>query len=180
MKLWTFVCELSHLLSIVSEQRVLFLLARPCEIRLEAFWGVFTFPHPSTRSIRTSFCGQQISTHQGRHPLTEWLKGECPGGFVFSVKQVFLCFQPVMKRVLKVYKLGELWQGTWKIIAKFDRWRFPWLYPLRDMIGCLNKPAALLYLLLKFAVIVNNFTTEWFLWMVYYLVLVTIVIQSKA
>ena len=32
----------------------------------------------------------------------------------------------------------------------------------------------------NFAVIVNNFTTEWFLWMVYYLVLVTIVIQSKA
>ena len=42
-------------------------------------------------------------------------------------------------------------------------WRFPWLYSLRDMIGCLNKPAALLYLLLKFAVIVNNFYN----WMVF-------------
>ena len=65
-------------------------------------------------------------------------------------------------------------------VLSLDREESWCFYKLRDMIGCLNKPAALLYLLLKFAVIVNNFTTEWFLWMVYYLVLVTIVIQSKA
>ena len=90
-----------YLQSIVSQQSGLCLYASPCQIRLAAFSGAFAFLLPSMSSIHTYSCCWEISRCHGRHPLTEWLREEFPGGFVSFVMQAFLCFQPVIKNVVE-------------------------------------------------------------------------------